>query len=98
MASTFLVDAAYCSSDESVDAVSILSARSSSDRADSIAADEAFAAAGETLALRAADEAAADAAAETVVRAHLRAAGITDDAALMLMATSVADLRLAALR
>ena len=91
------LDAAYCSSDESVGDVSILSARSSSDRADSIAADDAFAAAGDTLALRAADEAAADAAAETVVRAHLRAAGITDDAAIMLMATSVADLRLVAL-
>ena len=97
MASLPLVDVAYYSSDESVGDASILTARSSSDRADSIAADDALAAAVDTHVQRAADEAAADAAAETVVRAHLCAAGITDDAAMMLMATSVADLRLVAL-
>ena len=97
MASLPLVDVAYYSSDESVGDASILTARSSSDRADSIAADDALAAAVDTHVQRAADEAAADAAAETVVRAHLSAAGITDDAAMMLMATYVADLRLVAL-
>ena len=65
----------------------------SSDRADSLAADDAFDAAVESQILMAADAAVADAEAVVFVRGRLVECGIVGPAATFLMATSMADLR-----
>ena len=95
MAFTSLVVAAYESSDDDApsDDGPLLSANSSSERADSCAADDAFDAAVETQIQRAADDAAA---AELHVRDRLVACGVVGHAAMSLMASSIDELRLVA--